>query len=122
MTSSEAKREFQIRYYLWAISEFEQEIEHAFDDFRCFKTGPAWEVQRFMAKLHKADQLLLAHALLKRFHPDAVRALNEACSAEEEALRNRLDAFRLGPSGFELKIAERRRAGEKLKFVSKRKL
>ncbi len=122
MTSSQAKREFQIRYYLWAISEFEQEIEDSFEGFRSFKTGSVRQAQRFMEKLEKPEQLLLAHALLKRFHPDAVRTLNETCSPEEESLRNRLDSFRLGPSPLELEIAERGRAGEKLKFVSKRKL
>lgn len=122
MTSSQAKTEFQIRYYLWAISEFKHEIEHSFDGFRSFKTGSVREAERFMEKLDKPDQLLLAHALLQRFHPDAVRTLNETCSPEEESLRNRLDSFRLGPSAVELEMAERRRAGEKLKFVSKRKL
>ena len=122
MTSYQSKREFQIRYYLWSISEFEQEIENSFTNFRSFKTGPAWETQHFMAKLEKADQLLLAHALLKRFHPDAVRALNENCSPEEEVLRRRFDTSRHVLPRLDLEIAERRRAGEKLKFVSKRKL
>lgn len=122
MTSSQAKTEFQIRYYLWAISEFKEEIEHSFQSFRSFKTGSAWKLQRFMEKLDRADQLLLASGLLKRFHPDAVRALNETCSPEEESLRNRLDAFRRTKAGLELEIAERRQAGEKLKFVGKRKL
>jgi hypothetical protein len=122
MTSSQAKREFEIRYYLWAISEFQDEIEHSFQNFGSFKTGHVWKLQRFIEKLDRADQLVLASAMLKRFHPDAVRTLNESCSPEEQALRNQLDSFRNRDAGPEIEIAARRRAGEKLKFTSKRKL
>ena len=178
MTPSEAKGEFQIRYYLWSISEFEKEIEESFPNLRLFKAGSVWKTYQFMLRLDKRDQLTLAHALLKRFHHDAVKALGENCSPEEqllrsrcdeffringlyqwvkrsekagrfleaktvfetfrqeatriygesrqddeESLRSRLDSFfRSVPPTFEQELAARKQAGEKIKFVSKRKL
>lgn len=122
MIFSKAQQEFQIRYYLWATSEFEKEIDESFPRFRSFKTGAVWGLYQFMQQLDRNEQLTLAHSLLKRFHPNAVRALGESCSDEEKSLRSRLDEFRLAPSGLDVEIGGRRRAGEKIKFMSKRKL
>jgi hypothetical protein len=90
----DAKTQFEIRYYLWAISEFEREIEESFPTFHLFKTGPVWETLQFMRLLDRAKQRTLAHALLKRFHPKAVTALGETTSDEEIALRSARDNFR----------------------------
>ncbi len=79
MTSSQAKREFQIRYFLWATSEFKDEIDKTFHNFRSFKDSHVWKLHRFMEKLNKSDQLCLASALLKRFHPEAVHAQPKLC-------------------------------------------
>lgn len=120
MTSSQAKNEFQIRYYWWAKSEFELEIERSLETFRSPKTVSVPATLEFMEKLGKTDRLLLAHALLKRFHSDAVRTLNESCLAEEKAVRDRFDFFR---QDFRLSTAPGcKQQGEKLKPVSKRKL
>jgi hypothetical protein len=122
VTLEKAKQEFQIRYYLWAISEFEKEIDQSFANLRSFKAGPIWGLHQFMQKLDRDKQLVLAHSLLKRFHPDAVKALGESCSDEESSLRDELDDFRRNSFGLEVEIPARRRAGEKIKFVSKGKL
>ena len=47
-----------------------------------------------MHRLDRQQQLPLAKSLIKRFHPEAVKALAETCSAEEERLRKDLDRFR----------------------------
>jgi hypothetical protein len=57
VTLAQAKQEFEIRYYLWAISEFEKEIDEGFPNFRSFKTGAVWELNQFMRQL---PQTLLA--------------------------------------------------------------
>jgi hypothetical protein len=93
MTFEKAKQEFEIRYYLWAISEWEKEINESFPNLRSFKAGSAWETYQFMQLLNRRDQMILAHGLLKRFHPDAVKALGESCSREEESLRFGRDEF-----------------------------
>jgi len=92
MTFSKAKQEFQIRYYLWATSEFEKEIDESFPNLRLFKSGSAWETYQFMQQLDKNEQLTLMRGLLKR-NNDAVQALGENCSIEEECLRSRRDDF-----------------------------
>jgi len=90
---SKAKEEFQVRYYLWAKSEWEREINESFPDLRSFKAGPAWETLEYMRHLSRREQLLVAGGLLKRFHPDAVKTLGETCSPDEVTFRARRDDF-----------------------------
>ena len=94
ITLDEAQREFNIRYYHWAISEFEREIDESFPNLRLFEGGCIRETYRFMQQLSKCDQLVLARSLLKKSHCEAVKTLGEMCSDKEEALYNNLDVFR----------------------------
>ncbi len=122
MTFSKAKREFDVRYYLWATSEFEREIERSFPTLRLFKAGSAWKTHQFMLQLSKSEQLVLAHGLLKRFHSNAIKTLGEACSPEEEALRSRRDVAFSNIVSFGEEVRARTRAGEPIKLASKRQL
>jgi hypothetical protein len=119
---SEAKREFDTRYYLWASSEFKREIGDGFPTLKSFKSGPAWETYQFMLKLSQSERLLLAHALLNRFHPNAVKDLNETLDSDEESLRTRRDAFPSNVLTFEDEVRARKKLGEEIKFASKAKL
>jgi hypothetical protein len=178
MTFEKAKQEFEIRYYLWSISEFEKEIEESFPNLQLFKAGRVWRRYQFMRLLIKKEQMTLAHSFLKRWHRDTVKMLGEKISADEESLLSKYDGFfqsrqqyqyvqqlekdgqsdvahfwtqrlraeaanipsvgyfdndksllsqldavfRLIPLTFEEQIAARKQTGEKIKFVSKRKL
>jgi hypothetical protein len=122
MTFSKAQQEFQIRYYWWATAEFEREIHESFPNLRLFKAGPISQLYQFMQGIDGGKQLVLAHALLKRFHPDAVKALAQSCSAEESAIRDELDGFRQLVCVREVTTAAKRSAEKTIKFVSKRKL
>jgi hypothetical protein len=123
MELSEAKLEFEIRYYWWAISEWEKEINESFPNLRLFKTGSFRHLLQFMQNLDKEEQFVLAHGLLKRFHPNAVKKLGASVTEEEIALRERCDKFRGDLFQNEMEeLQARRRAGEKIKFVSKAKL
>src|ERR1035437_5763871 len=93
MNFSKAQQEFQVRYYLWATSEWEKEINESLPNLRSFKSGTIWKTYQFMRLLDKNEQLTLARGLLKRFHPDAVKILGESCSPEEETLRQKRDGF-----------------------------
>jgi hypothetical protein len=122
MIFSKAKKEFDIRYYRWAMSEFEKEIEGSFTTLRLFKAGSSWLTFQFMLKLSKRDQLILARSLLKRFHPNAVKALSETCSIEEESLRSRRDAAFSNILSLGEEIRARKKAGEPIKLAKKGKL
>ncbi len=93
MTLSQAQLEFKIRYYLWAGSEWEREISESFPNLQRFKSGTFWKTYQFMRRLARGDRLATARGLLKRFHPDAVKALGETASPEEEFLRFQRDEF-----------------------------
>jgi hypothetical protein len=122
MTFEKAKLEFQIRYYLWAISEFKKEINESFINFRSFKDGSPWKLYQFMQQLDRSDRLILAHSLLKRRHSDAAKVLGESLSEREESLLAQDREFNLKQSDLEVEFFKRRRAGEKIKFASKAKL
>jgi hypothetical protein len=72
MTFLEAKKEFDIRYYLWAKAEFEREIERSFPDLRLSNIMGVPGLYHLMRLLKRSDQMELAHGLLKRCHPKAV--------------------------------------------------
>ena len=117
---SELNRQFAIRYYLWATSEWEREIAESFPRIRSFKDGPAWQVYQFMRQLDRSDQLILAQSLLKRFNAEAIQELGESCSEEEKSLRSRLDTFRHQENAKE--IFGGKTEGKKRKSASKKKL
>jgi hypothetical protein len=122
MTYSKAKREFAVRYYLWGQSEFKREIDESFPILRSFKAGIFGKRYRFMQQLDRREQLVLASGLLKRNNPDAIEALSENFTPEENALLTQLREFSLRPEGLEAEILARQRSGEKIKFASKAKL
>jgi hypothetical protein len=117
MTFSEAKREFSIRYYLWAKSEFEREIEQSFPDLRLPNIIGVRSVYHLMRLLKRSDQMKMAHGLLKRFHPEAVESLREDCSREETTLVAKRDACHIIENDRQLTGPE-----EGKKFASKSKL
>lgn len=117
-----AKKQFEIRYYLWAMSEFDKELKESFPSLRLFKTGADWEMLLFMQELTPNEQIVLAKGLLKRFHPSAVSALGERMSAEEILLLARRDIFPGGRSGLEAEVLARALANEPIKFASKKTL
>jgi hypothetical protein len=118
MTLIEATQEFQIRYYYWAISEFEKEIGESFPILGTFKNGPIWEAHQFMQQIDKNAQLTLAKGLVKRTYPNIANILGKRLSDEENLLLNRFDNLRSefhGQAGIDP-------CGQKIKYVSKSKL
>ncbi|HVU26600.1 MAG TPA: hypothetical protein VHG71_02555 [Verrucomicrobiae bacterium] len=118
MTFEEAKQEFEIRYYYWAISEWEKEVNKSFPSLNLFKTESARIVAQFMQQLNSAEQLILARSLLKRFHQKAVKMLGEDISDEEESLVSKFDAFRLAEDA---KIISKNLFSKNVKFANKGK-
>jgi hypothetical protein len=93
MTYLEAKREFEIRLYLWAKCEWEMEIAESFPKLRLFKNGLPWQTYQFLRQLRKSEQMALVCALLQRRWPSAADALGDSCSMEGASLRSRRDDF-----------------------------
>jgi len=116
----EAKQEFEIRYYLWSISEAEKEINENFPNLRFFKSGACWELHQFMQQFERGEQLMLSHGLLKSFHPKILPLLEQSISADENILLNRFVKFRCQFNG--VRAPKFGPAGEKIKFASKNKI
>lgn len=122
MTISKAQQEFRIRCYLWATSEFEKEINNSFPNLRLFRSGSGWKLCHFMQRLKPSDQSVLAHGRLKLWYPEQIKELGVEITDEEKSLAASFAEFALQPSSREFQILSRKRAGEKVKFASKRKL
>ncbi len=86
MTFSEARREFQVRFYLWAASEWRNEIDLSFSNLRLFKSGIVWEVSQFITQLNRTQQLTLIDGLLRRNFCNVVQDLGDKCSQSDELL------------------------------------
>ncbi len=119
MTVLEAKREFSARYYRWALSVAESEARAGFPSLQIFKGGLTWKTYQFVQKLSEADRLLFVRAQLKRY---LAGGNVELLSKEEKAILDRYGIFCMGQRGLQLEIPRRRRAGEKIKFASKKTL
>jgi hypothetical protein len=117
-----AREEFQVRHYLWAKSKAAEEINEGFPHFWLFKGGVSWKFYQFVRNLERREQELLVAAKLKRSHRYAVATLGEMTSGEERAVEEQWFKFNAKLSDLERDIAIRRRRGEVIRFVSKRKL
>jgi hypothetical protein len=123
MKFSEAKKEFEKRFYSWSISEFDKEIGSSFPNLGLFKTGFKWQIHQFMQRLEPDDQSAFGHAMVKRWNSETTKALGESLTDRESSLLEQFDdEFRFQPSRLESELDARRRAGEKIKFASKGKL
>lgn len=120
MTFENAKQEFETRYYLWAVSESENEINESFPNLRLFKSGACWQLHQFMQQLFKGEQLILSHGLLKSFHSKILPLLGQSISTDENILLNRFVEFRGQFNG--IRVPKFESTGEKIKFASKRQV
>jgi hypothetical protein len=120
MNLKEAKQEFEIRYYYWAISESEKEINEDFPNLRLFKHGECWELYQFMQQLDRNEQLMLSHARLKFIHPKILPVLEQSISIDENILLDRFYKFCSQFNG--VRVSKLGPAGEKIKFASKSKI
>lgn len=119
----DASREFRIRHYQREISEFRREIDLSFPNLRLFKAGYGRAVYDYMRHLKDDERIALATALLKQLHPAASEALGETLSISERSLAGmcRIQLINLEIET-EKEDAARKQAGEKIVFISKRKL
>jgi hypothetical protein len=93
MTISEARQEFDARYFRWGLSQFENEIHQSFPRLKTFESGPLWQVRQFMMRLEEHEQLTLARACLKTTYPAAASALGLQLSPEESTMDRKLYAY-----------------------------
>lgn len=124
MKFTEAKQQFDIRYYRWASTEFKREIEQSFPSFRSFKDGTVRQTRQFMEQLDRHQQLALAYYRLATAHPaDAIKAVGDNLPPDGASLNERLTEFSINDiSGLRTQLLDRSLAGENVKFPKKRKL
>ena len=122
MNLSSARREFHLRYSLWAESESIREIDAGFPILRTFKCGLAWKTFKFLQGLDRAGQLSFARAAVRQYFVRATASVNDALSKSEEGILAKYWNFNPGISDIASEVAAHRRLGKTIRFTSKRNL
>jgi hypothetical protein len=111
MQLDHAQREFSVRYYQWALNDWEREIQQDFAFLRTFKGGASWQALEMMSGMDADEQRLFARALVKRFQKEALQITGERITPEEQRLVSRY-CERTDSSPAELLLHERELRGE----------
>jgi hypothetical protein len=82
----DAKREFAIRYYRWALEQWRLEIDGGFPLLRAIRHSSCAEILEIMSTMSRSERLKMAEILTKWFHPDAVKALGQTLTPEEREM------------------------------------
>ena len=101
MNLNEAREIFCIRYFRWALADFEREIQQGYPLIASIKGRAAYRALSLLESLPGEESQRLANALVKRFHKRALERVGEHLSGEDvrliELWRNAIDA----PSHYE---------------------
>jgi len=89
MNLEKLQEEFNVRYYLWALEDFEREIDQGFPFLQLFRNESPWCVVTMMSEMDEAERMCFAKSLVKRFHEDAVKTIGETITADERQLCER---------------------------------
>jgi hypothetical protein len=122
MTIAQARQEFGSRYDLWALHVAEREAEQLFPHFGVFKGGITWKLNRFVRQLTKSERLVFVRINRKDVYFRESNGRSEPLSNDEKQFLDRYYGFCLGQRGLQTEIPAKRRAGEKIKFASKKTL
>lgn len=91
MRLEQARDEFAVRYYQWALGDARREVSEAFRLVRSIKDALAMRSLAYLERLLPIEQIELLTALIKRFHPRAVELTGERLTAREEGLMKTKD-------------------------------
>jgi hypothetical protein len=93
-----AGRIFAVRFYEWAKQDFEREIQEDYPLLGTVNVEAARRLIPYLRRLSQADQVRVAHALVKRFHPDALEVLGQEITAEDKRWIDAADQARSVPT------------------------
>jgi hypothetical protein len=122
MTIVQAREEFDKRFGLWALYTAERAIEASLPHFDMFKGGVTWNFRQFVLQLTRREQIAFVRMRRKEVCFKETGGRSEPLSEGDKELRHRYNSFCWGRRGLEIEIRRRRRAGEKIKFASKKTL
>lgn len=93
MNLADAEKEFRLREYVWAKSEWEREINESFPHMRMHRAGNIWKIYQFMQGLIKEEQLAFARGRLVKGYREEAAKCGDSLSVKEESLCKEFDAF-----------------------------
>lgn len=93
-----ATDEFRLRFFRWALREWEREAAAGLPMLRKVQHPSAFRSVEFFESLPRERWVEVSRALTKRFHPDAVKLLGQGLTEEETGLIERCDLHRRNPS------------------------
>src|SRR5262245_58016569 len=107
-----ARDEFALRFYQWARDDFRREIREGLQFIASIKGSAALRFIEIWNTLSTREQSILARALLKWAHQEAVEHLGDYRSAEEDELLQRYLTLAREDCQIEREIWKRRFAGQ----------
>jgi hypothetical protein len=111
MDFQQAKDEFAVRYYRWALEDSQREVKEGFPFLHRIKGTASLRLLAAMESLQQEEQTHFSVALVKRFHLRALKLLNEHLTAEENELCRDYVSSILIPIPEEQEIERRIKAG-----------
>jgi hypothetical protein len=78
--------EFSLRYYHWAIRDFQREIYDEFPFLSNIKGLASYRLLNIMKQLHQQDQIEYASILVRRSHKRASEIIGNQLNGEEKSL------------------------------------
>jgi hypothetical protein len=121
MTLEQARSEFAVRYYRWALQESRREVAHEFPLLRKMGNHDADRFLSLMNSMPKEQRFSLAAALVKRSHiPKGIQGTGEQLSSDDQkAVEKWRQAF-LVATPKERAIAQQKEAGEWIQLKRKK--
>ena len=94
MHIDDARKEFELRYYQWALEQWQLETEDGFPLLRAIRNDISVIMLETLESLSREEGLKTGRALARRFHPFAAQFLGGWVSADESQLLRKIDDLR----------------------------
>ena len=121
MTLEEAREEFAVRYYRWALQEAQSEVE---DEFPLLSKMGSHEAGRFLSLMYtmsKEDRFSLAAALVRQAHlPKRMQVADAQMTSEDNRLVEKWRRAILVSTPKEQSIFQQKKSGEWIQVKRKR--
>ncbi len=89
--------ELEIRYYHWAVEEWHRELEQDFPFLgNLHAVGASQNEVALLRRLGREEALKIVHAITRYFHAEAVVALGDSASLEDERIVHHFAGLRGG--------------------------
>jgi|ERR1700694_1314969 len=107
MNIDDIESKFQVNLYRWARATMAEQVRINYPLLRLVQSGVVERFFTFIKAFGEAEQLQFADALVRRFHPSALRLTGDCLNSEEEELIAKYLNSPLPSSPYEQELMEK---------------